>query len=324
MKYKVGIPRALFFYDFFELFNTFFEELGVEVILSSKTNKKILDNGVLNSVDDACLPVKVLHGHIIDLIGKVDFIFLPRIKSTFKHEYECPKIIGTPEMIKNSVSNLPFIIQPTIDLSKSMISILNAIFTTSKYFTTDIIKVIKAYQKAIYTHYKRIEKIKTNCITLDLVKQINLNINNGIKVLLLGHSYNIFDSFISMNIIEKLTNDVNVLLSDMYDEFKINKINNNQDKQIFWSFGKKTIGSAYIAIKEKQIDGIVYVSSFGCGIDSVITDLIQREAIKNNIPFTLFTLDEHTGEAGINTRLEAFLDMIKWRKENENNISTHG
>ncbi|MEG3070548.1 MAG: hypothetical protein RQM92_06655 [Candidatus Syntrophopropionicum ammoniitolerans] len=42
--------------------------------------------------------------------------------------------------------------------------------------------------------------------------------------------------------------------------------------------------------------------------------IIERYAHSSGIPFLSLTLDEHTGEAGIMTRLEAFLDMVQWRK----------
>ena len=53
---------------------------------------------------------------------------------------------------------------------------------------------------------------------------------------------------------------------------------------------------------------MIYVMSFGCGIDSFVCDLIERKMRREtDIPFIVLTLDEHSGEAGMNTRLEAFL-----------------
>lgn len=84
------------------------------------------------------------------------------------------------------------------------------------------------------------------------------------------------------------------------------------------------MGSAFSVIEERKIDGILYISSFGCGIDSILIDLVQRKSKEKKVPFMLLTLDEQTGEAGINTRIEAFLDMMKWRNRDEDNVSTHG
>lgn len=38
----------------------------------------------------------------------------------------------------------------------------------------------------------------------------------------------------------------------------------------------------------------------------------------------ILKVDEHTGEAGLDTRVEAFVDMLERRVYSENNISTHG
>ena len=78
----------------------FFEMLGYKTVVSNNTSKLILDNGVMNCVDDACLPVKLFHGHVIDLLGRADVIFIPRLISINPGEFICPKFIGLPEMIK--------------------------------------------------------------------------------------------------------------------------------------------------------------------------------------------------------------------------------
>jgi predicted nucleotide-binding protein (sugar kinase/HSP70/actin superfamily) len=78
-------------------------------------------------------------------------------------------------------------------------------------------------------------------------------------------------------------------------------------------------------IDRQDIDGVIYIMAFGCGIDSFICDLVERKIRRSSrLPFTILTIDEHTGEAGIDTRLEAFIDMIRWRKKHENNLSAYG
>lgn len=74
---------------------------------------------------------------------------------------------------------------------------------------------------------------------------------------------------------------------------------------------------------DETIDGIIYLACFGCGPDSLVGQIIQRRVRKT--PFMLVTVDEHTGEAGLVTRLEAFCDMIWRRKQvNESHLSPHG
>ncbi|MTI49226.1 MAG: hypothetical protein FH761_15440 [Firmicutes bacterium] len=332
MTYKVGIPQGLLFYDYYPLWKEFLNELGTEVILSKKTNKTILDQGVSNCVDEACLPVKVFHGHVCDLKDKVDYLFIPKFVSIYKKEFICPKFLGLPEMVKNTIEDLPPIIDIEINLRKSNLNLLKAVIKTGQYFTSNLSKIAMAYNKAL-KHYERyLDLINQGIVPIEAVKMYNSSLKrnksfnqNNLNIMILGHSYNLYDEHISMNLIKKLqSQDINVLTPEMIDTDQINQHSSRLPKRMFWSFGRKIIGSAFSAIEEKSIHGIIYVSSFGCGIDSILIDLVERKARENSIPFTLLTLDEHTGEAGVNTRVEAFIDMIRWRGKDESNISTHG
>ena len=95
-------------------------------------------------------------------------------------------------------------------------------------------------------------------------------------------------------------------------------------KRIFWTLGRKMVGSALCMDRHSEIDGIVYVACFGCGPDSMVGEIIERK-IKNKA-FMLITIDEHTGEGGLITRLEAFCDMLIRRRlrGSDNNLSSHG
>lgn len=73
---KIGIPRGMLYYENFPFWRDYFQAIGYEVVVSKRTNKDILDSGILSSVDEACLPVKIIHGHVDYLKDKVDYIFL--------------------------------------------------------------------------------------------------------------------------------------------------------------------------------------------------------------------------------------------------------
>ncbi len=145
------------------------------------------------------------------------------------------------------------------------------------------------------------------------------------NILLLGHPYNIYDDYINMNVANKLRqNKIKIITAEMLDEETVRNHTSKLPKRMFWSHGHRIVGGAFSLIGEMSIDGIIYISAFGCGLDSVLIDLVERKAKENKIPFMLITIDEQTGEAGINTRIEAFIDMLKWRDRNEDNISTYG
>ncbi|MCT4605013.1 MAG: acyl-CoA dehydratase activase-related protein [Marinisporobacter sp.] len=330
MHMRIGIPRGLFYYYYYPLWTKFFEMLGAEVVVSKRTNKQIVDSGVKCTVDDACLPVKVYHGHVVDLKDEVDFIFVPKIMSIYENEYICPKFCGLPEMVKSSIKDLPPLIDTTIDFYKSKKKLLKTVQEIGKHITNDKNKIKFAFEEALKQHKSYMGHMKSGILPTDMdgnkIVYYMDTYKHKQKILLLGHPYNIYDEYLSMNIIEKLRkNNLEVITQDTFDTTLINKKAEMMDKKMFWSFGRKVLGAALYAMEQEDIQGIIYLSSFGCGIDSVIADIIERRTRRNsNKPFILLTLDEHTGEAGIDTRIEAFVDMIKWRGKNENYISTYG
>ena len=121
----IGIPRVLMFFEQFPLWATFFAELGVKVVLSDKTNKRLIHKGLQEVLAEACYPVKVAYGHVANLIEKgVDFIFLPSIIDLEKdnddvaRSYNCPLIQGIPFMLRPAFRDKARMISPTIFMAK--------------------------------------------------------------------------------------------------------------------------------------------------------------------------------------------------------------
>lgn len=315
MTVTVGIPRALLYYEYYQLWISFFENLGVKVVLSEKTNKKIFDDGIKNTVDEACIPIKLFHGHVMDIKTQVDYLFIPRIKSIAKGEYICPKFCGLPEMIKHSIKDLPTIISTEINLFKSTKNIKKTVCEVGKYFSDDEKRILSSYEKA-YLKYKSDKKIMQN----------KRNTENNKKVMIMGHPYHLYDVYLNMNALEKIeAKEVDVVTPEMIDVKFINEYAKKFEGNLYWTFARKLIGTTMYLVDRKNVDGVIYISTFGCGVDSVVGDIVEKYIRrKSNIPFMLLTLDEHSGEAGINTRIEAFIDMVKWRDKLENNIPAHG
>ena len=97
---KIGIPRALLYYQYYPMWQTFFEELGAEVVVSPPTTQTMLSAGSSRVVADTCLPVKVFVGHVLSLVEKCDYIFIPAIRSVKNKVYNCSKFLGLPDMTK--------------------------------------------------------------------------------------------------------------------------------------------------------------------------------------------------------------------------------
>ena len=77
-----------------------------------------------------------------------------------------------------------------------------------------------------------------------------------------------------------------------------------ENKRFFWLKLKEDF------FQDDKIDGVITLTAFGCGPDSLMVEDIKRKAKNFNKPLLNLTIDEHTGEAGFITRLEAFCDML--------------
>ncbi|NLO89691.1 MAG: hypothetical protein GX088_05105 [Clostridia bacterium] len=332
MSVKVGIPRALFYYYLFPLWKAFFEYLGAQVVVSPPTNKEILNMGVRESVDEACLPVKIYYGHVMYIKDKVDLLFLPRLVSIEKKAYICPKFMGLPDMIRSNLTGLPPVINVDVNAVKGQRAYKKAFFEMGSHFSSSFRKINRAWNEAFKLQSRFEELLVSGYFPLEAIGILESG-HKGEKdkhdaaheIAVLGHGYTIYDNFLSLNTIKHLK-EMGAKINTV-ENLPLNIIERTAaklPKRMFWTMGKRILGAALYYLERSQIDGIVYVTVFGCGPDSMIADLTERYARRRGMPFILITLDEHSGEAGVITRLEAFMDMLAWSGKNENHFSSHG
>lgn len=311
---RIGIPRALYYYKYYHFWKCFFQELGFEVVISPKTNQQILHWGVSTAIDGNCLPVKLYYGHVRALLeADIDYLFVPRVISVAKSEYICPKFMGLPDMIKSGFSFLPTILSPVLDGRKAGWSIMQAYLKMGVDFAP-LPRVLQAYYRAwqVQTEYEQ-QKLQA----------VDAPSDNLLTVAILGHEYLVYDEFASLDIINQLqSRNYRVITMEQvpYQELTIHA--KALPKRMFWTSGRKMIGATHYL--QPHVDGIISLSAFGCGTDSISVDLIERYCYGRQLPHLNLNLDEHTGEAGLVTRVEAFLDLLARRKMIETNSAAHG
>lgn len=327
---RVGIPRGLYYYKYSTLWETFFKSLGAEVVISDNTNKKILTNGSNACVSEACIPIKAYFGHVMELVGKVDYIFMPRFTSVARKQYICPEVGGVSDMVRNLVKGLPKIIDPEINLRETPKNSWRAAFYSGEFLTPDRKKISRAYNDAVneYKSKRRALKLADAEFGAGLAADTTRVSNKAKKltIAIIGHSYTVYDTFLNMELTKKLNKyGANVVTLDMLDYIVSKDRCRELDKQFFWDYGTRAYGGAIQLIQKGKIDGILALTSFGCGVDSFVDELVENKIRKeSDIPFMKLVLDEHSAEAGFLTRLEAFIDMIVRRRENDIYISTSG
>lgn len=312
---RIGIPRALLYYDYFPLWEGFFRELGCEVIVSEPTTINIANNGVRVACDEACYPVKVLHGHVLDLSRRVDALFIPKIVSVQAGTYSCPKLIGLADMVRFTVPDLPPIIEPTINLRLGMKGVYRALQAAAIGISRNPVQVYRAFRvgvRELQSFRRRLQSGRLPGVQDDL----HAGLTPKRPVAVLGHPYDLYDSFLNLDLLQRLTRwGYQVYTPEMLSNKALRQANRGLRKQLFWSLGRRVMGGAIHFSERPDIRGIIHVASFGCGLESLVADMAERVARRQGKPFMLLTMDEHTGEAGMLTRLEAFLDMLAWREE---------
>lgn len=317
MTVRVGIPRALLYYHYYPGWEAFFRALGVDVVLSDETTKLILDRGVRDAVDEACLPVKLYLGHLANLRDKkVDCIFAPRVVSVERKKFLCPKFLGLPEMARFCVPGLPELLDVEINVhqkyreTRKGLAKLAARFDRRPWAVRNALRKAKAAQEAYEA------RLRQGSTPRDIFSDREKQAEGKVRVAVMGHAYNLNDPYISMNLIEKLREmGAEVVTSEMLRPQEIQQGARCLEKDIFWTFGKELMGSAFHLLDKGEIHGMVLVASFGCGPDSLICELVERVYKREKkVPVLMLTLDEHTGQAGVVTRLEAFVDMLRWRE----------
>jgi predicted nucleotide-binding protein (sugar kinase/HSP70/actin superfamily) len=328
---QIGIPRAMSYYNYFPFWYGFFEDLGIKVVISDKTTKQTMSKGSALVVSETCLPVKVYVGHILNLLDKgVDKIFVPSIQSIDYKIYNCSKIRGLPDLIRNVVKRDFTIIDATLDKSEKNQGLYEFLKESVKPFGITDEKRIKLASKAGWKVYNNFKIMLHSGLSfeesLNRAKKGEVVIVSNqksypISVAVLAHSYNLFDDRLSMKIFEKLEKlDVKAYTAEQLSIEQLSEGIETLDSKLYWANEYEMTGGAGHYLQNSNVDGIITINAFGCGPDSIMIERISRASRKFNKPVLNLSIDEQTGEAGFITRIEAFTDML-FRKKRANIIN---
>ncbi len=298
MKNKtIGIPRAFLYYRYKILWENFFNTLGYKIIVSDITTKETIENGKIFSIDESCLSSKIFLGHVYNLKNKCDYILIPRVCDYGKGEKVCVRFNATYDTVKNLFKDIN-ILEYNLETTKHSPEFISLIKLGIK-LKNNPIKVVISYIKAKIKE-KQYEKYK--------IKEQKLKLKSKKKkILLVSHPYNTYDNYIGTPIINLLKKfNIEILYSDNIDKKLSKKYAKSLSPTLYWTYSKEIIGS--IEYYKKYIDGIIFITSFPCGPDSLVNELLIR---KVTIPTLNLIIDELTNETGIETRIESFIDIIK-------------
>ncbi len=301
---KIGIPRTLIFQELLPFFITFFQELGCQVILSDKTNKKTIHDGVESVITEHCFPIKVTHGHIINLMKKgVNYIFLPSIinmeseEYSIKQSYTCPFVQAVPYIIKAALAP-ERLLTPILYFQRGR-----------KHIETELSKLAKKLgrrngKKAVMSAYKAQDEF------YQIIRERGNEVLKNLKeraIVVVGRPYNTCDTGLNLEI-PKILSEMGLLPIPM-DYLDTRSVDLGKDwPNMYWGYGQRILSALRIIRAHPKIFPL-YITNFECGPDSFILNYFQEEMGEK--PCLIIEVDEHSAPAGIITRCEAFSDSLE-------------
>lgn len=295
-KITIGIPRSLLYYKYNTLWLTFFKELGIETIISPDTNYEILENGKKNTMSETCLSLKIYIGHVNYLKDKCDYVLVPRIVSLEKRMKLCTNFSALYDIVKNTF-NIN-ILNYNVDVDRGITEEL-AFIKMGQELGFGKSLSLNAYKQAKKEEYKQ-NKINY------LLQEKRLN-RDKTKVLLVSHSYNSVDNIIGKRITDILKEfNTEIIYADIINPDGDRNLYKNITKRLYWTYNQELLNS--IEEYKNNIDGIIFLSTFPCGPDSLVNEMCLRKINKKMITILI---DDLMTDEGIRTRIESFIDIIK-------------
>ena len=313
-KKTVGVPFALMIHKFFPMANAFFTSLGYNVLLTKPTNDETIRLSQENARGETCYPVKLIYGHMKQLIdAKVDYIFLPTIH-TMKHElshvehnYGCVYMqtaavsIGKALGLEEKGITL---LSPVFDLDFGKEAMASAMVGLGKILGIPkpfCAKALLAGAMAVRKHTNAVEKQG---------KQLLDSLKPEDKVLvLITRNYGVSDPILNMGIPDLLLErGIKVITLSHLPGHALDI--SEEYPNLYWPFGQHILSGAKLIAHHPNLYA-VYLTNHGCGPDSMLSHLFKKEM--GDKPYLQIEVDEHFSKVGVVTRIEAFLNSLSKR-----------
>lgn len=318
-KLTIGIPRAGLYYKYFPFWKTFLEKLGARVITSPPTDARLLAAGLKIANSEMCLPMKIMYGHVQWLLEKADLILLPQMDEVKTGSaqygmgtYFCPYFVGMADVFRAEFPSGKFL-QPLMSFHDGVIEKDNWLKLAEK-LGKNISDGEVAWERAAAEQSRFNEQqISSGKTTGEILENINFVQSGQARTIgLVGRSYLIHDQVANLDLIKKIyARGYGVKTLEMIPvaEKKRALAAVPANQRSHWELTNEEYGALHIFGRADNIDGIIYVIPFNCGPDFVVEEFVLKK-IRRHKPVTVISIDESTGEAGLTTRLDAFLDMI--------------
>jgi len=306
----VGISRAFLTNMLYPLFSHFFSELGCTPVLSDGVDAE----GISHKRTALCFPGEISHGCFHNLLGKkTDFVFLPKIVELYvdnsqsrRKEHQCTCLLLQAEAycLASAFKDCSLkseILSPTLDFSQGWDTQREAFVELGSRVGATLRESLRAYSHAVDQQsacFKEF-KAKGKQFLADLEKN-----PDQIAIVLFGRPYNAFAREANMGIPAKFASAGIPIIPWDFLPFEHERC----EEDMCWAIGQNLLKASAFVEKHPQLYG-AFVTNFSCGPDSFLVGYF-RDIMRGKPSLTL-ELDSHTADAGINTRIEAFIDIVE-------------
>ena len=293
---RIGIPRALTTHSLFPLYSTFFSRIGMDVVLSD-----VDPRGDLSSHSGFCFPAQIAHGAVLDLVKKgVGLIFIPHVvrmphPNQCKDSYLCPITQAGPYFLAKAFPDRR-LLSPVLEFIDGYETCSALVDMAVEELGVQREVAANAWEAAVQAQTDAERRLR------ELGKRaLDAAIAAGKPAILLaGHSYNAFTPEASQSVGKKLSSmGVTVIPADC--------LMPSGEGPTSWHFANQILNAVGIAKHYPNLF-LLSVSNFSCTIDAFTHSMLASEL--GSKPYLVLEIDAHTADAGVQTRLEAFLDII--------------
>ncbi len=310
---RVGVPRGLFFADYFPLWCGFLEALGCTVVPGPATTRQTVQRGLELTLAEPCFPIKVAHGQLAEVLGReVDFVFLPGVHDTeqpnpnWNRSESCPYVQGAPDVLVRSLDpalvDSVRILSPRLRLSRGRGHLVRVLGETAAQLGVRDRGTVAA---AVDAGLAALERFRA------AVRRRGEEVLGALEddqraFVVLGRPYALHDTAVNMSIGRRIR-DLGILaipqdFLPLDDEDPSDHWGNAFSRQV-----QKRLAAARCLRGDPKLRAVV-LTYFGCGPDSFGNPFFREEL---GGPCYVMQIDEHTADAGVITRIEAFADTVR-------------
>ncbi|MBN2384032.1 activase [bacterium] len=299
----VGIPMAFSVHSLWPFYAWFFHSLGVKIERSSG----IAPEGVAKQESNYCFPAEIAHGAIHDVLHKgVDYVFLPHFRDMPSmeevHACTCPLTQGLPFYARQAFGlSEDKMIRPLVSFGNGFEASRTAFEDVAEQLGFERAAGSRAYTMGI-EHYQRFLDAY-HALGRQVLHEIEQH-PERIYIALLGRPYNAFTRDANMGIPRKFTSQgISVVPFDLLCHNEAEIPPNN-----YWYYGQQNMKT----VRQVRLVNNLYlawISNFSCAPDSFMLHYVRW--LMGQKPYLVVEIDSHTADAGLDTRVEAFLDIVE-------------